>query len=249
MGPQIGTILTDENGYFKLPQEVLQVNVGEKVFLSVGVDKPTGYKIILDKSEEKLNDLLAKQYYSLPVFLRRDQYSVEQREAIQSSSVKTLQAVVVKSSTRDEGFFSSYTSSRGCNDYVCQYGILNCSNHPGQGTRAVEGRQYRTSGGSTVIYHCEDNNKEKGEFIKSIKPVYFVDTFSVADMTVESNLIAPEILTRTTLFWQPPIITDEKGEATISFFTNNVKGRFTCVLQGLTNDGVIHGKADFVVIE
>lgn len=249
MGPQIGSIITDEDGSFNLPQEMLQVNVGEKVFLSVGADRPIGYKIILNKPEDKLNDLLAKQYYSLPVFLRRDQYSVEQREAIQASSVKTLQNVVVKSGTRDEGFFSSYTSSRGCNDYVCQYGILNCSNHPGQGTRAVEGQRYRTSAGGSVIYHCEEKDKDKGEFIKAIKPVYFVDTFSVADMSVESNLIAPEILTRTTLFWQPLIITDEKGEATVNFYTNNLKGRFTCVLQGLTNDGVIHGRADFVVTE
>jgi hypothetical protein len=249
MGPQIGTVVTDKDGYFKLPPEKLQVNLGEKVLLSVGADKPIGYKIILEKPEEKLNDLLAKQYYSLPVFLRRDQYSVEQREAIQASSVKTLQAVVVKSSTRDEGFFSSYTSSRGCNDYVCQYGILNCSNHPGQGTRAVEGRQYRTSAGGTVIYHCEEKDKEKGEFIKAIKPVYFVDTFSVADLTIENNLIAPEILTRTTLFWGPLIVTDEKGEATVNFYTNNVKGRFTCVLQGFTDDGVIHGNASFMVTD
>lgn len=250
MGPRVGTIETDKEGHFTLPVEMQQANVGEKIFISVGVDKPTGYKIILNKPEEKLNDLLAKQYYPLPVFLRRDQYSVEQREAIQASSVKTLQAVVVKSSITDEGgSFSSYTSSGGCNDYVCQYGILNCSNHPGQGTRAVEGQRYRTPSGGTVIYHCSEKEREKGEFISPVKPVYLIDTFSVADLTVENNLIAPEILTRTTLFWEPFILTDEKGVATVNIYTNNLKGRFTCILQGLTNDGVIHGKADFVVTE
>ena len=176
MGPQVGTVTTDENGYFKLPEEALQVNRGETVFLSVSSENPDNYKIVLDKAEDTLNDLLAKQYYSLPAFVRRDQYSVEQREAIQSSSVKTLQTVVVKSDDRNGGF-PSYTSTT-CNDYVCPYGYLNCYNHPGEGSRAVEGGKYRLHTGSMVIYHCGDNYRQERGFIKSIKPVYTGDTFS-----------------------------------------------------------------------
>ncbi|WP_315814604.1 hypothetical protein [Paraflavitalea speifideaquila] len=45
-----------------------------------------------------------------------------------------------------------------------------------------------------------------------------------------------------TLFWTYKVLTDEQGEATLQFSTNDLNGRFTCLLQGYSAEGVISGK-------
>jgi len=247
IGPRLTTFTTNDEGNFKIPFSAVDMIMGERAFVSVSSSSPDNYSIILDTSEKKLNEIIAKQYFPLPLIMQRDEYSIEQREAIQSSVVKTLQAVVVKSGDNNNRF-SVYSGSAGCNDYVCQYGILNCRNHPMAYGRPIEGMRYSDGRGGFVIYHCDENKKEN-EFIKALKPVYRTDVFSAPDLSVDKSLIAPDLLTRSTLYWNALIFTDEKGEAKISFYTNDIKGRFSCILQGVTNAGVIHGRTEFMVVE
>ena len=42
---------------------------------------------------------------------------------------------------------------------------------------------------------------------------------------------------RTTLFWKPYLKTNSKGEASVSFFTSDIKGRYTIILEGITETG------------
>jgi hypothetical protein len=42
---------------------------------------------------------------------------------------------------------------------------------------------------------------------------------------------------RTTLFWEPMIITDENGRAAVAFFTPDVASRYRVVVEGITADG------------
>jgi hypothetical protein len=42
---------------------------------------------------------------------------------------------------------------------------------------------------------------------------------------------------RTTLFWAPNIHTDEKGQATVSFYTSDLPGEYSALLEGLTPNG------------
>ena len=50
-----------------------------------------------------------------------------------------------------------------------------------------------------------------------------------------SNLRTPEL--RTNLFWSPNVVTDEKGEAAISFYTNDIIGDFIVRVEGITTEG------------
>jgi hypothetical protein len=50
-----------------------------------------------------------------------------------------------------------------------------------------------------------------------------------------SNGRVPDL--RTNLFWSPNVVTNEKGEAVISFYTNDIAGDFVIKAEGLTNDG------------
>ncbi len=42
---------------------------------------------------------------------------------------------------------------------------------------------------------------------------------------------------RNVLFWSPFIKTDANGKAAFSFYTSEIKGKFACVIQGITPDG------------
>ena len=52
---------------------------------------------------------------------------------------------------------------------------------------------------------------------------------------IKSNL--PDY--RSTLYWNPLIKTDENGNATISFRTSDVDGRYKVTIEGMTSEGEI----------
>lgn len=49
---------------------------------------------------------------------------------------------------------------------------------------------------------------------------------------------------RTTLFWKPDIITDEKGEARVEFYTSDLEGVFIGNIEGVNGSGLL-GAAGF----
>jgi hypothetical protein len=51
----------------------------------------------------------------------------------------------------------------------------------------------------------------------------------------EENSRIPDL--RNVLYWSPRIKTDTRGRQQVSFYTSDVRGRYTVVLQGITSDG------------
>ncbi len=70
--------------------------------------------------------------------------------------------------------------------------------------------------------------------------------FYVADYE-KFNPDQPEVMS--TIFWAYRVLTDENGEATLQFSTNDLLGRFTCILQGYSGEGVLSGRTFFRVTE
>jgi hypothetical protein len=53
---------------------------------------------------------------------------------------------------------------------------------------------------------------------------------------------------RTTLFWQPTLVTDEHGEATVSFWNSDAKTTMQVTVEGMTNTGKMAvGKMTYTV--
>ena len=50
-----------------------------------------------------------------------------------------------------------------------------------------------------------------------------------------STIIEPDF--RSTLYWEPSIITDRNGKARVSFYTSDIKGKYTVKVAGLNSDG------------
>lgn len=153
-----------------------------------------------------------------------------------------MQAVVVTAKVNN--FSSGIFKSTNCHDWVCMYNVLNCPNHP-FGMQPVSGETYRYKGGEVIYKSCKDE-EDPPNFMQQVKGTYYPKEFYVADYEKFSPA-EPEMMS--TVYWNYSLITDEKGEATVNFFTNDLTGRFTCVLQGYSDQGTLSGKTSFKVIE
>jgi uncharacterized protein YfaS (alpha-2-macroglobulin family) len=53
---------------------------------------------------------------------------------------------------------------------------------------------------------------------------------------------------RFALYWEPIVLTDEKGNKTLEFFTSDVSGKYIVVVEGITAEGQSgSGTASFTV--
>ncbi|GKG71206.1 hypothetical protein CE91St1_03490 [Parabacteroides goldsteinii] len=64
---------------------------------------------------------------------------------------------------------------------------------------------------------------------------------------VDMSLSTPDA--RNTLLWQPSVITDEKGEATVSFYCSDINTGFVGIAEGVDGMGLLGtGKCEFWVV-
>jgi hypothetical protein len=135
---------------------------------------------------------------------------------------------------------------RYCKDYVCQFGTLNCAEHPTGGTPPVLGQSYPYKGRGGYVYtHCilSDTVPSNSFMIKTINSAR---DFPFQDYEKNPNS-TPEFLS--TMYWNPNITTNKAGEASFEFYTSDLKGTFKIIAQGLEINSAraIFGKTAFAV--
>ena len=147
-------------------------------------------------------------------------------------------------------------------DYVCVYGVLNCPRHPA-GTfippteypqfpclekRPIQGKRY------FVII----NYNTPGEYTRKItyfRPVYTEDEllrvnnlsrvkayhgereFYKPDYDQVTDEVVPDF--RNTLLWEPDVITNEDGKATLTFFCSDINTDFVGRIEGVSGTGLL----------
>jgi hypothetical protein len=246
-GRGIDTLMTDARGSFTLSPQLLDHKPDEEVIIMVNTWDKEHYTIEYEDHGVKTQEYLAAQPYA-PVSSIDGDIAEEEKKQIASQN---LMPAVVVTATRKEGERGepeNYVSSN-CSDYVCMYNILNCTNHL-TGTKPVDGRIYLRRLGSAYIKvkykGCErgSDRPDPKIMILRLKGRYFSKEFYVADYS-KHNPQFPETLS--TIFWSPQIITNANGEAELSFYTNDLTGRFICVAEGITENNVISGKKGFEV--
>jgi hypothetical protein len=250
-GRGMETVTTDQKGAFELSPQLLDHNPDEEVSLMVNVKAKEYYSIELEDAAVKTQEYLAAQPYEE---VSRTDGAIAEEEKKQLSSKELMPGIVVTATvdnSLDEliygkgGFYVSAT----CQDYVCMNNILNCTNHP-YGTPPVRSTPYlvRRNGKLVQIMYngCEgeiEEDKAK-ELLFRLKGRYYSKEFYVADYS-KHNPELPETLT--TIFWSPQIVTNNKGEAELSFYTNDLTGPLVLIAEGITENNVISGKKIFGV--
>lgn len=247
---------TDNNGQFYLDAENL--SIGQRFFIKYFSEKEMTFRIA-----DPFDSILAQRI--------TDKYN---QKAIVKEDVSTnrlqynnlLKEIEVKSKGRTFadpylGFLDSIAKFEGNSDFVGQCGWLNCP-ACGSGTKPIEGVSYSelkpnkklsvsshpfSFTGDDFIkqaYHYPKYTEE--ELLKKFKMAvakgfYQHAPFYSPDYEKEDTQLSD---TRNVLYWNPLIITDQNGEATIQFYTSDIKAAFIGRLAAVSNDGYV-GAANF----
>ena len=228
------TSSTDSLGNFVIPNEAL-FNTSDKLpFLVPVKTKGPALTILMDTIysgiDKRTTGIEADSVFVQPPLTTNFQHILEKRNG------KVMEEVVIKAKSRFPQFVS-----KTCNDWVCQYNVLNCPNHP-TGSSPIEGETYVYYDGysrTTVVYvGCKTANQTvPKEFVQTPKISIAKEFYKPNYETQTTN--EPEFLT--TLYWNPQLAIKEKS-FTDTFYTSDTKGTFLFILEGLVNGQPVHAQ-------
>lgn len=218
----------DAEGMFLLDERDLLVKDGRKLFIKVMGKNKEGFKYKITDSLLKLTADAARNQNFDPPMMKTGFEEELLEDMNKQEKGKTLETVIVKSRTSFQGY-----GSNECGDYLCQYGILNCINHPYPFEKPIAGRTYTTNANGlarTVLYQgCKD-----GPVINTDYLLYQAREFYGMDSTLRKQ-DTEEMMS--TIFWKPLLYTDTSGKLDCSFFTADLKGAYLLTIQGIAADG------------
>lgn len=115
-------------------------------------------------------------------------------------------------------------------DYVCMYNILNCTNHA-TGRKPRDGERIMINGVlKTYRAPKEANSTRYFNGYYEVPEVYEPDYDKVPEDRVFTDF-------RNSLIWRPSILTNENGEAEISFFTSDIRSIFNVHIDAYGDNG------------
>ncbi len=131
--------------------------------------------------------------------------------------------------------------ANACGDYVCQYGILNCTNHISDpsNTQPIKGRSYKDHGFTIVYRGCDPEDLRS--FITKVNGIYTKKEFYADSYT---DPLEPAFVS--TLFWNHGTVLSNKDKE-IVFYTGDIVGKFRIVVQGVSQNDVAHAEYSFEV--
>jgi hypothetical protein len=249
-------IKTDSAGHFDVPDSLLIAPLGTNPTVSlVNTKAPMEYELFFRNRYDSVIRKMASTS-TLPVFASAGDElpEVESRSSLLDVA-KTLKAAVVIARGNEDFDFGA--KDRECPDYICKHKWLNCTvcgKGNKENTKPIIGVVYKYNGPwmspdyltYKTCVSCKGCRVPKSPAVLSAMPgIHYLWEFYNVD-SVKFDPMLPDL--RTTLFWGPTIWTDDKGEAKVTFYTNDVKGRMNIRLQGCSAKGVFKGESSFEVI-
>jgi hypothetical protein len=246
LGSSVYRIQSDSFGRFQIPYQALVRPIGSKNPILAITDKryQEEYDLDIRNAYDTVNVRLAKMGYAPKSLFKDSTVHEEQDGSLPFNAVRNLKQVVIKAGGNDE-----YEDVRGgCQDYVCMYNVLNCETpgHKIGSTRPMVGREYTYRGSpSGRIIYMGCMNVDYASTVGTVKAIH--EPTQDHYYSSRSNLQSFDPITLSTLYWAPDVSTDKNGEATITFYTNDLKGRFYVIAQGISTAGTFSGRATFRV--
>jgi len=226
---------TEKDGTFILKQDQLEVEEGKNVRLWIDLKDARGYDLKVINPFVEINKHMAEEAVVMMRGAAKAAESSTDQQLKGSEKSILLKEANIRADKNDE---SMYGHANACGDYICQFNILNCNNHKPWNSNVrppVKGEM--TSAG--VYQGCTENGQQ-------VPAVFLAREFYGLNREPD-GLLEPQYLS--TLYWQPRLITNEKGEASFSFFTGDITGKFKIVVQGVAVNTVINGVGDLTVKE
>ncbi|MGW8122423.1 hypothetical protein ACV07N_07160 [Roseivirga echinicomitans] len=223
------TLSTDKNGELMLTDSMLYWSKGAKIFFKT----------------DQLEGALLDFHTPFDVTSTWDWSKLDQQKRIFASNknwnilpqidndVRRLDDFVVESNQDEYGLARGNARNiiKGTNhDYVCMFDILNCKNHS-SGRKPRDGERIMINGVlKTYVAPKEANTTSYFNGYYEVPEVYEPDYDKVPEDRVFTDY-------RNSLIWRPSILTNENGEAEVSFFTSDIRSIFNVHIDAYGGNG------------
>lgn len=241
--------IPSEEGAFSVTADMLELWAGDWVYLKPIGSRGAEQKITFTDPFDIINKVTSEK--SLVYSTQEGQMKARELPPLLfDARVVKVPEVIVK--TRYNvirgkylGMLDSLARIR-TTDYVCRHNILNCINHPNEADnrKPVPGEVYlmRNHSGQlvSIVYKLPEYTEEellKMHNMYRVKAYYGNRIFYQPDYE-DGLIIDDEPDFRNTLLWNPEVICDENGEATLDFFTSDINTVFTIKIEGVSYEGL-----------
>jgi hypothetical protein len=249
-------VLTDSAGGFIVPPDYLKLWKDDFVYLKPPFSSKFKPDIkLMDPFKTIFHTVRAKEFIYPTPGLRCSKEEI-QTIPITRSKVVMIKEVTIKgkkTNTIHGKYLGKLDNLAKMNsDYVCRYNILNCKNHPHEqdNTKPIVGRTYLVQSPKGAlhleVYHYSVNSFQsytEEELLKiynlsRVKAYY--GNLEFYKPNYDKDSIDPQIPDfRNTLLWEPSVITNENGEAILSFFCSDINSDFVGRIEGVSGEGLL----------
>lgn len=260
-------VLVSASGYFQLSPEQMQPSGYNYIYV-----KPLGNetvsknaKLAFTKPFTAINSALLHKKIVYPVIARKDK--IDTLKVLPNiPGLINLNEVEIKGRGTGSGHRDKYMAKldstarfSGNFDFVGACGWLNCGSC-GSGSRPVEGIPYTKYKDGRIHRHGSFNPNEivkepykypeyTDEELLKLFNIHRTQGFTHAKVFYSPDYeLRPEeknILDfRNTLIWKPAVISDDKGEASITFYSSDISGKFIGNIEGVDATGRL-GQVNF----
>jgi hypothetical protein len=249
---------TDSLGVFIIPPKFLKTYEGYFIYLKPFGSQESKPTIAITDPFETINFVMKANVMEYPLSSLVSEAGVHAEIFSSNAGVVRIKDVTIKGQMGNTihgkymGMLDSLAKldmENSNQDYVCTSNILNCPHHQGSmfNKKPIEGETYDTQlpNGQWVkiTYHYTTKVLTEEDLLKMnnlsrVKPYYANREFYQPNYDKEKE--TPFILDfRNTLLWEPSIFTNEKGEATVSFFCSDINTEFVGRIEGVGGDGLL----------
>ncbi|MDR7371473.1 hypothetical protein [Flavobacterium aquidurense] len=253
---ETGLLMIDDRATFIVTPDDSKKGKGEYAYLKLIAPPQSKYRMhIKDFSFEEINKerKIKTALYPIPTISETKTEVVSNfAERPEVNKLKEVLITSKKNKMFRDKYIGKLDSLAKLNaDYVCSYNILNCPNHWGEinNRKPIEGEIYGMPNGiKTGPYHYPNYTevelldlfnivKIKGFYGKKVFYEPFYDAITINDPLPDY---------RNTLFWKPDMVTNEQGEADLSFFCSDINTIFSGNIEGVGGDGLL-GAGNFEI--
>ncbi len=246
-------IIVDSAGSFSVNHYLLKK--AHYIYLKPIASSKATIKLEFINPFDRINNALIAKNISTPLYSPFREIKISEPNVSNGSAI-LIKDVVIHGTGKDiiRGKFLGALDSVANlnldvnNDYVCKYKILNCPRHKSDPDNRppLEGEiVYDNITDQMIIYHHVPPklNLTEEEVLKlnnmfKIKAYYAKHEFYQPNYDKDYVPISvPDF--RNTLTWNPSVITDEKGEATVIFYCSDFNTEFVGKIEGVGGNGLL----------
>lgn len=251
----------DSSGVFAISSEYLKVCEGDYVYLKPITSSGARTSIKLTDPFETINLAMRTNEITYPLTSLENKKEEAPTDLVARAGVIMIKEVAIqgKKSNAIRGKYMGKLDSLANPDYVCIHNVLNCPNHvreagyidPVIGEKYLfyrNGAQLTEIVYDSTFYHSPMNHpthvsyseKELLEMynLSRVKAYYGSREFYQPNYDqITEDYVLPDF--RNTLLWEPSVVTNAKGEATLSFYCSDIYTEFSGRIEGVNSDGLL----------